>query len=370
MDEDPKRPGTLDNDMDTLILDAASRLFRETADLQLAVLSRDPDFYATVWSGIEEIGLDAAAVPEDLGGSGAGLRASLGMLRAAGNVALAVPLAETILAGWLLAQAGIPLQSGKLAFGPSGFHDHIVLDSDGRLTGRIVHLPFARDCSRVALLAQRGNTLWVVLADIQDAELSVRDSLAFEPLDGVEFHQIKPVVAAPAPAAFTKDTSLLLGSLARSIQIAGALETMLDLTTAYVRERPAFGKTLSRFQVVQHALAQLAGEVSVSLSVAASAVDAVDTLLGQGRGFDDPEIRLEIMSARIRTSSAAQIGARIAHQLHGALGVTDEHVLHRLTLRALAWRDDYGNEVQWSEELGAMLRHGDGRALWALLAKR
>lgn len=360
----------MSNDIDTLILDAATRLFRDTADLQTAVLSGGDDYYASLWNGIEETGLGLAAVPEELGGAGAGLRASLGMLRAAGNVALSVPLAETILANWMLAQAGIDAQAGKLTCGPAGFNDALTVDDEGRLSGRIVRMPFARDCEKAALLVRKDGQLSVALVDMANATITARDSIAFEPCDMVEFDQVVPLEMAPAPAGFTEDTSLLMGSAARSVQIAGALEEMLKLTTEYVQERPAFNRTLSKFQVVQHALAQMAGEVSASLSVAASAVDALDTLLAEGRGFDDPELRLEVMSAKIRTSGAAKEGSRIAHQMHGAIGVTDEHVLHRLTLRALAWRDDYGNETQWADVLGAMVRQGDGDALWALLSKR
>lgn len=360
----------MENETQMLILDAATRLFRDVADLQAVALSKDEAWRAPLWAGIEENGLNIAAVPEEQGGADVGLAASLGMLRAVGNAAISAPLAETVLAGWLLGQVGIEAQAGKLAFGPAGFHDRIQLDGEGRLSGHIARLPFARDCDKVALLASHSEGLWIALVDLSDAAISPRDSLAFEPCDMVRFARVAPLALAPAPKGFTADTVLLMGAAARSMQIAGALEEMLRRTTAYVQERPAFGKTLSRFQAVQHALAQLAGEVTISLSAAASAAETLDSLLAEGRGFEDPELRLEVISAKIRTSEAAKTGSRIAHQLHGAIGVTDEHVLHRLTLRALAWRDDYGNNSQWAEELGAMLRHHDGDALWALLSKR
>ena len=47
--------------------------------------------------------------------------------------------------------------------------------------------------------------------------------------------------------------------------------------------------------------------------------------------------------------------ARIAHQVHGAIGFTIEHILHRYSLRALAWRDDFGSESYWAVELGKLV---------------
>jgi alkylation response protein AidB-like acyl-CoA dehydrogenase len=53
--------------------------------------------------------------------------------------------------------------------------------------------------------------------------------------------------------------------------------------------------------------------------------------------------------------------AEIAHQVHGAIGFTDEHSLYRLTRRLLSWRDEFGRESHWSPELGrAVMAAGAG----------
>ena len=53
---------------------------------------------------------------------------------------------------------------------------------------------------------------------------------------------------------------MLMGGVVRSLQIAGALELMLDISVRYSNERVAFEKKISKFQAVQHNLARLAGE--------------------------------------------------------------------------------------------------------------
>lgn len=352
-----------------IVISSAERLFRETADIQSVISAPDERWKERLWTAIEETGLHSAALPEDLGGAGMGIQGSLGILRVAGNMALSTPLAETMLAGWMLGATGVEMPSGKIAFGPSSFSDRTEL-KDGALSGRIARLPFARECTHAVLLAEESAGLAVVLVALEGASIEPRQNLAYEPADCVTFAAQRIVAAAPAPAGFTPETALLMGAVARATQIAGALEKMLAITSEYVAHRRAFERTISKFQAVQQSIAQLAGEVAVAVSAAASAAEALESLLAQGRGFGDPELRLELMSAKIRAASAAQQGASIAHQLHGAIGVTREHILHRLTLRALAWRDDYGNESEWSVRLGGLVSSRGARALWPLLATR
>ncbi len=355
---------------DTIVLASAERLFADVADIQSILAAKDDSWKPRLWGGIEETGLNIAGVPEALGGVGLGLADCLAILKVAGASAVAVPLAETMMAGWMLGAAGLELPAGQVAFGPSAFGDRIKLGDDGLLSGRIERLSFARECGCVALLAEGASGLQVALVDLALADIQAHENLAYEPADTVVFSTVRSMAHAVAPVGFALQTTLLIGAAARAMQTAGALEKLLAVTAEYVTQRRAFERPITKFQAVQHSLAQLAGEVAVSLSAAASAAEALESLTAQGRGFADPELCLEIMSAKIRTAGAAQKGAAIAHQLHGAIGVTREHILHRLTLRVLAWRDDYGNESQWSEYLGDIVCSGGEEALWPLLAIR
>ena len=56
--------------------------------------------------------------------------------------------------------------------------------------------------------------------------------------------------------------------------------------------------------------------------------------------------------------------------MHGAIGVTEEHVLHRFTLRTLSWRDDFGNESYWAVELGNRIGQRGADEIWPLVASR
>ncbi len=178
------------------------------------------------------------------------------------------------------------------------------------------------------------------------------------------FDRVAPVAVKPAPEGFDLTSLLLMGAVARSLQIAGSLETMLEISVRYSNERVAFEKKISKFQAVQHNLAKLAGESAAALAAATSAADAL------AAGAAPDAVFLEAASAKIRCSEAAEKAAAIAHQVHGAIGFTIEHILHRYTLRALAWRDDFGSESYWAVELGKRVAEGGADELWPLVASR
>jgi acyl-CoA dehydrogenase len=84
----------------------------------------------------------------------------------------------------------------------------------------------------------------------------------------------------------------------------------------------------------------------------------------------DPGVFLEAASAKIRSAEAAEEGSAIAHQVHGAIGFTKEHVLQRYTLRLLSWRDDFGSESHWALELGNRIAARGADEFWPLVASR
>jgi acyl-CoA dehydrogenase len=81
-------------------------------------------------------------------------------------------------------------------------------------------------------------------------------------------------------------------------------------------------------------------------------------------------VLLEVASAKIRVGEAAGEGAAIAHQVLGAIGFTQEHVLHRYTRRLWAWRDDFGSESVWAVKLGHLVAAKGADVLWPMLAAR
>ena len=349
-----------------IVSETAARIFQDLSDPQTINAAKTDAWKKPLWDALAENGLTLAWVPDDLGGAGAGLAAGFEVLNVAGRFAAPVPLAETLIAGWLLAQAKIAAPEGPMVPVPMRPADKIALTADGTLTGRARGVPFARDAQHVAVLAQGPSGTTIALVDVKSARVTDRRGLSGDTLYDLAFDKAKPLKSASAPKDFGQDTLMLMGAVARSIQTAGALEAILGISVKYSGERVAFERTISKFQAVQHNLARLAGESAAATTAATSAADAI----ANATSLSDPGIFLEAASARIRSAEAATEGAAIAHQVHGAIGYTREHILHRFTRALLMWRDDFGNESQWAVELGNRIAAAGADELWPLVASR
>ncbi len=350
---------------DNIVVETAARIFADLADAQTIIKSADSGWTVPLWTALVDAGLTLSWVPESCGGSGVDLADGFGVLQAAGRAALSVPLAETMLAGWLLAQAGIASPEGPMTVAPCHPRDHVALGTDGTLSGRARAVPFATEARHIAIIASVPSGHVIALVDAAACRIAPGQSLAGDPASAVTLERVKPVAIAPAPVGFGPTSLMLMGAVMRGLQIAGALEAALEITVGYANERVAFEKKIAKFQAVQHSLARLAGEVAAAVTAASSAADA---FARGGTGLD--ALFLEAAAAKIRCAEAAEAGAAIAHQVHGAIGFTDEYILHRYTLRALAWRDDFGTDSHWAAELGRRVAALGADELWPLVASR
>ncbi|WP_407156993.1 acyl-CoA dehydrogenase family protein [Bradyrhizobium sp. STM 3557] len=350
---------------ENIVVETAEKIFADLADAQEVNRDKQGQWKAPLWQALSEAGLPLAWVSEEHGGSGASLADGFGVLGAAGRFAIAVPLAETMLAGWLLAQAGIASPNGEMTVAPASPRDRVISNADGTLSGRARGVPFAKAAKHVAVIANGADGAVIALVDAAKLRIEGHLNLANDTSDTIVFDKVEPITAKPAPNGFDQTTLMLMGGVVRSLQIAGALESMLDISVRYAGERVAFEKPIAKFQAVQHNLARLAGESAAALAAATSAADT----LASGTAPDDA-VFLEAVSAKIRCAEAAEKGSAIAHQVHGAIGFTIEHILHRFTLRALAWRDDFGSESYWAVELGKRIAARGADELWPLVASR
>ena len=150
-------------------------------------------------------------------------------------------------------------------------------------------------------------------------------------------------------------------ALARAVQLAAALEQVLAWTVQYAGERQQFGRPLGKFQAIQMELAEMAGEVTAVTALTDAAVQAVE------RGSAD--LVLARAAAKVRAGAAVEVVARLAHQVHGAIGFTQEHKLHHLTRRLWAWRDEAGSELAWARVLAAGLLADGPDGLWPALTR-
>jgi acyl-CoA dehydrogenase len=343
---------------DNIIVDTATRIFQDLCEPATINDAEKGIWPKALWDALEESGLPLAWVPDDLGGAGATMADGFAVLRAAGRFAVPVPLAETLMAGWLLARAGIAVPNGPMTAAPVHADGHITLRDDGTLAGRARRVPFARNASHIAALVHRRSDPAVALVVTTALPISQSASLAGEPNDDVSFDGAVPV--AVRPVALDQELLIGFGAAVRLQQMAGALEKILEQSVQHALDRSQFGRPIAKFQAVQHNLATLAGEVAAASAAADAAAEACS----------GSEIGLaEVAIAKVRGGEAAGTGSAIAHQVHGAMGFTYEHSLHHSTRRLWAWREEFGNETVWAQRLGRMVAAHGADQLWSFVTQ-
>ena len=320
--------------------DETARLVEQTADDLFAAESEaarealgNGAWPERLWQTFAETGLARAALPEAAGG--AGLAAGLAVLRAAGRRAAPIPVTETMVGTLLCHLAGIEVPAGPVTVCAS------VAERGDTDSAALPRVPWARFASAI-VVATPGAGLELC----KPVDVSEGANLAGEPRDDVTLANPPEFRCALPPEV----DGFALMALARAAQLRGAMEQVFAMSLRYAQERVQFGRPLARFQAIQHHLAEMAGE-------AAATGAAVDAAAEAGTPF-------AFAAAKARASQAAGTVARLAHQVHGAIGYTAEHDLHVWTKRLWAWRDECGNEAHWWQVLGAETAKAGGAALW------
>ncbi len=154
-------------------------------------------------------------------------------------------------------------------------------------------------------------------------------------------------LASGARAAAVAARVLNRGSVFSAAQCLGLSERMLALAADYARERVQFGKPIGAYQAVKHHLAS----VAVKLEFARPVVYAAVTRLA---GID---ARTDACAshAKLAAGDAADLAARTAIQVHGAMGYSWELDLHFFMKRAWALAGAFGERSFHARRLQALL---------------
>jgi acyl-CoA dehydrogenase len=351
------------NETRALLSDTVTRIFADLVSKELIESVERGAWPGDLWRALEENGLTRPLVPEERGGAGLGWRDAHVILELMGRHAVPVPLAETIIAGWLLAGAGLDVPDGPLTIAPVQAGERLRLeraDRGWRVTGRVARVPWGAAAGQIVFASEVDDRAMIARVAGGRARVTEDRNVAQEPRDTLEFEGTPVEAAAPAAAGLPPRAVWVYGALARSAQMAGALESILAQAVRYATERKQFGRAIGAFQAIQHQLAVLAGHAATAGLAAAHACRAAE------RG--DPTF--EVAAAKVRVGEAAGIGAGIAHQVHGAIGFTYEHSLHFATRRLWSWRAEFGAESHWAVELGRHVASRGADQLWTDLTAR
>lgn len=342
------------------LLKTVDRICDAHCDRTLREAAEAGEWPAALWRALEEVGLTRAALPERAGGFGFAFEDAMAALRRCAYHALPVPIAETMLAGRLLAAAGLPVPDGPLTVAPTRTGDRLAFSR--RATGTVVtgvahRVPWGGHCAATIVAGEFEGRCGIGI--VANPVSAGRDcNLAGEPRSTLSFDATPLVAYGSLDDAFGHLQAE--GALVRSVQLTGALERALEYGLRYANDRIQFGRPIAKFQAVQHMLAVMAGHVAAASAAADAAVEV---------SCERPDM-FAIAVAKSRVGEAAGRSAEIAHQVHGAMGYTREHALHYTTRRLWSWRDEFGSESQWQSRLGEWVAAGGGAALWPMLTEQ
>ncbi|GAA4842524.1 acyl-CoA dehydrogenase family protein [Pseudonocardia benzenivorans] len=338
-------------------LRAAVRRFCAEQSDEAAVrrhMESEAGYDPAVWARLGgELGVLGLAVPEELGGAGAGLveqaivveelGAALLCGPVLGTIGLALPalvaatpgplrdeLVPSLVDGTRTAALAAPEHAGL--FDGHAITVGAVHAGDGwELTGvvnQVVDAPGA-DLLLVAASGPEGVALFAVPAAIEQVEV--------EPLTTLDLTRRQGTVRLrEAPARLLAGADEIDGVLGHAFYVGSALlaaeqvggaQHMLDATVSHARERLQFGRPIGSFQAVKHRLADMLVQVEHARSTAQHAAWALQT------GADDPFLATSI--AQATCSDAYYRVAADAIQLHGGIGFTWEHRAHLYYKRAV-----------------------------------
>lgn len=294
-----------------------------------------------LWRALDDAGLTTLTSAPEFGAGPAELAVVLyGLARHAANV----PIAETdLMAGWLARVAGHECPDGLLAIAIAEGEV-----SGGRARGVAIDAPWTREAAAAVLAMPTPGRLHVAIVDNDDVDTRQRHNLAGEPRNSLSFEL--PATRFSVLGGKVGDELVLRGAWARCVGVVGALDAAAEQSLAYTNGRVQFGRALHNFQSVQHALAAMVGEIERSRAAVALAVAAAADY-----GFAAERTRYATAVAKVVLGQTVSVVTAIAHQLHGAIGVTIEHPLWRSTMRAQSWVSEFGSAGHYARMLGRIV---------------
>src|SRR5699024_1479248 len=160
-----------------------------------------------------------------------------------------------------------------------------------------------------------------------------------------------PATAPSVPVDWI--TTVALGRRALTAEILGVCDSALRLATDHVTARHQYSRPIGSFQAVRHQLS----EAYVAVEAATSLLESVWSGFTDESHFEAPP-EWAAAAAKARAGRAQSVVMRAGVQVLGAMGLTEESIMHRYVARAAAIDLLLGGQTRLEESLGANLLDG------------
>jgi alkylation response protein AidB-like acyl-CoA dehydrogenase len=296
------------------------------------------------WQRLAHMGLPGMLAPPAAGGSGLATIDFALIAEEAGRVALPEPLSEH-------AGIAVPLLA-ELAAAPAAA-ELLARAASGDCLVAVMH-----EANPLVLLAESASHILMCRGDevhlmsVGGLRVTLEPSIdALRRLARVEAASDGgTVIGRGEPASAATARAFERGALFASAESIGLAERMIGMAVDYARERTQFGKAIGSYQALKHALATCQVKLEFARPVLYSAASH--------NGGLTPRARALVSHAKLAASDAADLAARVAMQVHGAMGYSWEVDLHFFMKRAWALAGAWGDRNFHARRLQSLLLEG------------
>jgi alkylation response protein AidB-like acyl-CoA dehydrogenase len=333
------------SDDQRMLVDAAVGFTRKQSPVtRMRKLRDDPTGWSRdVWRQLGDLGWIGLTFPEAVGGIGGTFVDLALVLEQLGTTLVPEPLVSSVVAGTAIVRGGDDAQQQRWLPSMIAGQSTLALawaEADGRydpeqvatraertaggyrLTG---HKRFVLDGHAAAALvvsAQSDDGLALFVVEPGEPGVRVRPvrtmdgrHAALVDLDGAEVAADRRLARAGLPALVH---ALDVGAAAACAEGVGIMRAVLAMTTDYLRTREQFGVKIGSFQVLQHRAVDMFIETELAYSASLAAAIRIDDP-------DDAERRAAVSAAKVQLAESGRYVTQQAIQLHGGIGITDEH---------------------------------------------
>ncbi len=328
----------------------------------------EPGYSPELWKEMAGLGWMGLAFPEKYGGSDMNFLDLAVLLEEMGRACLPGPYFSTVVLGGLTIidigteeqkQEYLPkIASGEAIFTlaltePSARYDAAAIETEATaekdayiVNGTKLFVPDAHIADYMLVVARTdakskaepGITIFIVDAKSPGISCTVLKTIANDKLCEVAFDQVKVPnenILGQLNQGWKEVQKIIQrAAVAKCCEMVGCIQQALDMTVEYAKERKQYDRPIGSFQVIQHYCADMATDVD---GTRLSAYQAA-WMLSEGLPCTQ-----EVAIAKAWAGEACQRVMALAHQIHGAIGVTIDHDLQYYTRRAKAAEVSFGD---------------------------
>ncbi|MBI3247232.1 MAG: acyl-CoA dehydrogenase family protein [Deltaproteobacteria bacterium] len=338
-------------------------------------------FSPDLWKQMAELGWVGILVPEEYGGAGMGMADFVVVLEALGRTLAPEPFLSTVLlAGQLLAHAGSAAQKEASLPGLAA--------GERILTVAYQEARSRYDLQRVATKAERQGESWVLSGEkiqvldggaVEAFLVSARTAGEANDPNGITLFLVSrdtPGVSVTLQHRVDDRAAALVGlngvkvsqaqvvgtvdggypmlshvvdraTVGLCAEMLGGMSQIFEMTLEYLKTRVQFGTIIGTFQALKHRAAKLFMEIELARSTVMAAARAVDA--------GTADFTQLVCLAKARCSDAYVLAANEGVQMHGGIGMTDEHDAGFYLKRARAAEMTFG-DASWHRQRWAQLQ--------------